>query len=141
MSEDKKLIYLLIALIICLSMILLIKIKTTPKYNPEVYKEVYDEYENIFGTEDDEHKADENVTQNIIENDVITEENNTYTTFSGKTSNNIKQGNVIGKIIIPKIDIRYPILKETTEEYLKIAPTKYCGPEVNEIRKFSYSWT
>ena len=122
-------------------MILLIKIKTTPKYNPEVYKEVYDEYENIFGTEDDEHKVDENVTQNIIENDVITEENNTYTTFSGKTPNNIKQGNVIGKIIIPKIDIRYPILKETTEEYLKIAPTKYCGPEVNEIRKFSYSWT
>ena len=122
-------------------MFLLLKIKTTPKYNPEVYKEVYDEYENIFGTEDDEHKVDENVTQNIIENDVITEENNTYTTFSGKTSNNIKQGNVIGKIIIPKIDIRYPILKETTEEYLKIAPTKYCGPEVNEIRKFSYSWT
>lgn len=141
MSEDKKLIYLLIALIICLSMILLIKIKTSPKYNPEVYKEVYDEYENIFGTEDDEHKVDENVTQNIIENDVITEENNTYTTFSGKTSNNIKQGNVIGKISIPKIDIRYPILKETTEEYLKIAPTKYCGPEVNEIRKFSYCWT
>ena len=141
MNEDKKLIYLLIALIICLSMILLIKIKTTPKYNPEVYKEVYDEYENIFGNEDDEHKVDESVTQNIIENNVITEENNTYTTFAGKTPNNIKQGNVIGKIIIPKIDIRYPILKETTEEYLKIAPTKYCGPEVNEIRKFSYSWT
>ena len=38
-----------------------------------------------------------------------------------------------------KIDIEYPIIKETTTEYLKIAPTKYCGPEVNEIRKFCYS--
>ena len=137
MSGDKKLIYFLVALIICLSIILLIKIKMTPKYNPKIYEEVYDEYEGIFGKEDNLRKVNENVTQNIIENSVITGENNTYTTVVG--TSNIEQGNVIGKIIIPKIDIKYPIIKETTAEYLKVAPTKYCGPEVNEIRKFSYS--
>lgn len=139
MDGDKKLIYFLIALIIFLALILLIKIKTVPKYNPKVYADIYDEYEDIFGEEDDEHKVDESVTQNIIENNVITEEDNTYTTVATTTPSNIKQGNVIGKIIIPKIDIKYPIIKETTTEYLKVAPTKYCGPEVNEIRKFGYS--
>ena len=140
MSGDKKLIYFLVAVIICLSIILLIKIKMTPKYNQKIYEEVYNEYENIFGKEDNLHKVNENVTQNIIENGVIKEENNTYTTSTGTTSK-IEQGNVIGKIIIPKIDIKYPIIKETTTEYLKVAPTKYCGPEVNEIRKFGYSRT
>lgn len=140
MSGDKKLIYLLVALIIFFSIILLVKIKTIPKYNPIIYNEIYDEYEDIFGKEDNLHKDNENVIQNIIQNSVITEENNTDTTVTG-TASNIEQGNVIGKIIIPKIDIKYPIIKETTTEYLKVAPTKYCGPEVNEIRKFGYSRT
>ena len=139
MSGDKKLIYFLVALIILFSIILLVKIKTTPKYNPKIYEEVYEEYENIFGKEDDLYKVNENTTENIIENRVITEENNTYATITETITSNIEQGNVIGKIIIPKIDIKYPILKETTTEFLKVAPTKYCGSEVNEIRKFGYS--
>ncbi len=124
MREDKKLIYFLVALIIFLSVILLIKIKKEPKYDPKVYEDIYNEYEDIFGKENNKNKTDEN---------------NTNTTFAGTTQSNMKQGNVIGKIIIPKIEISYPIIKETTTEYLKVAPTKYCGPEVNEIRKFSYS--
>ena len=139
MSGDKKLIYFLVAAIICLSIILLIKIKMTPKYDPKIYKEIYNEYENIFGQEDNLYNVNENTTQNIIENSGFTAENKNYTTVTGTTTSNIEQGNVIGKIIIPKIDIRYPIIKETTTEYLKVAPTKYCGPEVNEIRKFGYS--
>lgn len=138
MNEDKNLIYFLVALIIFLSIILLIKIKTMPKYDPEIYAEIYDEYEDIFGKEDDVYKIDESVTQNIIEDNIIIQRNDTNTTVA-ETTTNIRNTKVIGKIIIPKIEIRYPIIKETTEEYLKVAPTKYCGPEVNEIRKFSYS--
>lgn len=138
MNGDKNLIYFLVAVIIFLSIILLIKIKTMPKYDPEVYAEIYDEYEDIFGKEDDVHKIDESVTQNIIEDNVIIQRNDTHTTVA-ETTSNIENTKVIGKIIIPKIEIRYPIIKETTEEYLKVAPTKYCGPEVNGIRKFSYS--
>jgi len=138
MNGDKNIIYFLVAVIIFLSIILHIKIKTMPKYDPEVYAKIYDEYEDIFGKEDDVHKIDEGVTQNIIEDNVIIQGNDTHTTVA-ETTSNIENTKVIGKIIIPKIEIRYPIIKETTEEYLKVAPTKYCGPEVNEIRKFSYS--
>lgn len=138
MSGDRKLIYFLVTLIIFLSIILLVKIKTTPKYNPIIYDEIYDEYEEIFGEENNWSG-----TQNIQVNNNITEETNNQTTVVGMatTPSNTKQGNVIGKIIIPKIDIKYPIIKETTTEYLKIAPTKYCGPDVNEIRKSGYSRT
>lgn len=138
MSGDKKFIYFLIILIICLAIILLIKIKKTPQYDPKVYADIYNEYENIFGKEDDVHKIDESVTQNIIEDNIIIQRNDTNTTVA-ETTTNIRNTKVIGEIIIPKIEIRYPIIKETTEAYLKVAPTKYCGPEVNEIRKFSYS--
>lgn len=123
MSEDKKLIYCLVVLIIVLAIILLIRIKTTPQYDPKVYAEIYDEYEDIFGQDDDFQKIDESDTQNTIDSNFIRNEND----------------KVIGKIIIPKIDIKCPIIKETTTEYLKIAPTKYCGPEANEVRKLSYS--
>lgn len=136
MSGDKKLIYFLVALIIFFAIILLVKIKTAPKYDPKIYADIYNEYEDIFGEENDVNEIDEN----NIEDNNITDGNNTYTTI-GETTSNIEQGNVIGKIIIPKIDIKYPIIKETTTEFLKVAPTKYCGPEVNEIRKFGYSRT
>ncbi len=127
MRGDKKLIYVLVALIIFLAITLLIRIKTTPKYDSKVYANIYDEYESIFGKEDGINQIDENVTKNIIEN-------NTHTISVGATTNNSEKNNVIGKIIIPKIEIKYPIIKETTAEYLKVAPTKYYGPEVNEVR-------
>lgn len=131
MSRDKKLIYFLVALIIFLAIILLIKIKITPKYDPKIYDEIYDEYDYIFEEEDDRQENEGN-------NSIIDENNSQRTDITTITSNT-NQGNVIGKIIIPKIEIIYPIIKETTTEYLKVAPTKYCGPEVNGIRKFSYS--
>lgn len=140
MSGDKKLIYFLVALIIFFAIILLVKIKTTPKYDSKVYNEIYDEYEDIFGEEDDIQENESNYTQNIQENNSGTEDSNSQTTVVRTKEPSItEQGNVIGKIIIPIIDIEYPIIKETTTEYLKIAPTKYCGPEVNEIRKSCYS--
>lgn len=137
MNTDKKLIYFLVAIIICLSIILLIKIKTTPKYDPKVYADIYDEYEGIFGKENDVNEIDENNIQNIEDNYIV-DGNNTYGKIE-ETNSSVEQGNVIGKIIIPEINMKSPIIKETTTEYLKVAPTKYCGPEVNEIRKFGYS--
>jgi len=137
MDGDKKLIYFLVAMIIFFGSILLIKIKTTPKYNPKIYEEIYNEYEDIFGENED---IQENYNSNIKEINNITEENNNQTAVIGNiSSSNTKQGNIIGKIIIPEIELKCPIIKETTTEYLKIAPTKYCGPDVNEVRKFSYS--
>lgn len=39
----------------------------------------------------------------------------------------------IGIINIPKINVNYPILSETTEKLLKISPCKFCGPNPNQI--------
>lgn len=39
----------------------------------------------------------------------------------------------IGIINIPKLNINYPILSETTESLLKIAPCKFWGPNPNQI--------
>jgi len=140
MSGNKKLIYFVVTLIILFAIILLVKIKETPKYNPIIYNEIYDEYEEIFGEEISIQENNWSGTQNKQENHTIIEDTNNQATVVETTNvSTIEKGNVIGKIIIPKIDIRCPIIKETTTEYLKVAPTKYCGPEVNEIRKFSYS--
>ena len=43
---------------------------------------------------------------------------------------------VLARISIPSIDCNYPILNETTDELLKIAPTKFWGCEPNEVGNF-----
>lgn len=40
---------------------------------------------------------------------------------------------VIGKIKIPKLELEKYILEETSEDALKVAVTRVCGPRVNEI--------
>lgn len=42
----------------------------------------------------------------------------------------------VGSIKIPKIDVEYPILSETTVSLLKIAPCKFWGPNPNEVGNF-----
>ena len=37
---------------------------------------------------------------------------------------------------IPSIDVEYPVLNTTTDELLKISPTKFWGPEPNEEGNF-----
>lgn len=43
---------------------------------------------------------------------------------------------VIALIEIEKLRINYPIISETSEDLLKLAPTKFAGPEPNEIGNF-----
>lgn len=43
---------------------------------------------------------------------------------------------IIGIIEIQKLNLRYPILSETTDEFLKIAPCKFHGPEINTNGNF-----
>lgn len=46
--------------------------------------------------------------------------------------NGTKSYFVIGIINIPKINIEYPILSDTTDEFLKIAPCRFYGPYPNK---------
>ena len=44
---------------------------------------------------------------------------------------------VVGFIEIPKIEIKYPILSETTEESMLISVTKFWGPDINKEGNFT----
>lgn len=48
------------------------------------------------------------------------------------TANDGTEYHTIGIINIPKVNVNYPILSETTEALLKIAPCKFWGPNPNE---------
>lgn len=47
------------------------------------------------------------------------------------TNNNT--ASIIGVIQIKELDLNYPILSEISEDFLKISPCKFYGPEINEI--------
>ena len=54
----------------------------------------------------------------------------TYTAESGKTYT------TDAVLSIPKLDIQYPVLSETSVELLKVSLNKYWGPNPNEIGKY-----
>lgn len=76
-------------------------------------------------------KQKENLSKNLL-NAFFLERlysNNSYTTIF---LNNNEKYFVIGAIEIPSISINYPILSETNDELLKIAPCRFYGPYPNE---------
>lgn len=42
-----------------------------------------------------------------------------------------------GIIEIPKINIKYPIINQTSEETMKLSITKFWGPQANEIGNYT----
>lgn len=118
---EKKLICFLLIGIIIGSSILIFKIKSEPEYDEALYDEIYSEYEEIL------EKENENYSEEDEKNAVKTE-NTVYMNVNSKG----QKYRVAGQINIPKIGVNYPIVYETSEEYLKIAPTKLFGPDINE---------
>ena len=55
------------------------------------------------------------------------------TATSTYTASNGKEYEYIGRIVIPKIGVDYPILSETSVELLKVAPCKFHGGNPNEV--------
>ena len=45
--------------------------------------------------------------------------------------------NIEGIIEIPKINIKYPIIDETTDITMKLSTTKFCGNGINEIGNYT----
>ncbi|MCI8586995.1 MAG: sortase [Clostridia bacterium] len=53
---------------------------------------------------------------------------------SGKyTATNGKQYAIIGIIEIPKINVKYPIIAETSDALLKVSVCKFWGPDANQV--------
>lgn len=125
-KNELRFIEILLLAIIVFSCMLIYKIKLTPKYDQELYDEIYSEYkEMLVSIEDKEKETKENDTETVKDNTIYMIANSQGDKFR-----------VAGEISIPQINIKYPIIYETTEEYLKIAPTKLFGPDINEIGNF-----
>ena len=121
-KRERNFVFFLLLIILILSCFLVYKIKSEPKYDEKLYNEIYAEYEELFETNQEELKEDNNLNNNKKDNTIY---------LRADTQGN--EYRVAGKITIPKISIQYPIIYETSEDYLKIAPTKLFGPDVNEV--------
>jgi len=55
------------------------------------------------------------------------------TATSTYTAPNGKKYETIGVVSIPKINVKYPILAQTTDALLKVAPCKFHGASPNEV--------
>ena len=118
---EKKLICFLLMGIIIGSSILIFKIKSESEYDEALYDEIYSEYEEILAKENENYPEKD-------EKNVAETENTVYMNVNSKG----QKYRVAGQIHIPKIGVNYPIVYETSDEYLKIAPTKLFGPDINE---------
>ena len=116
---EKKVIRILLVIIAISALILIVKMLLTPEYDPEVYAKVYEEYEEILDT------------------NFATAENGSSEIGKKVTYKYVNAGNksyvVDGEINIPKI---HPVVRETTEQYLKVAPTKFAGPNMNTVGNY-----
>lgn len=72
--------------------------------------------------------------ENEIENIEETEEQlQLATATSTYTAPNGKKYETIGVVKIPKLNITYPILSQTTDALMKVAPCKFHGASPNEV--------
>lgn len=117
-SNKKQIIYIiiLVILIFCAT-IAIIKI-----YNIHSERNIYeDKNQNVV--------KDLKNYLNEVKNENLVETENKDLKFEGY--------NVIGIIKIPKIELEYPILEQTTEKTMKISISRFWGEEVNSFGNLS----
>ncbi len=78
-------------------------------------------------------KKQEKLASNLINSFNIDSLYSTDKDYTVVRLNAYAEATVIGIIKIDKIEIEYPILSETTDEALKIAPCKFFGPDPNKV--------
>lgn len=132
-EQDKKIVFVLLIIIAVFSGILIIRMNITPEYDEELYEEIYAEYERMLEAQKNTNEAQTNTATNTEK-----KEKKQTTTEGTATSTYTANGKykVAGEIMIQKLKIAYPIINETTDETLKIAPTKLQGPNMNEVGNF-----
>lgn len=122
-KNTKLVIYIFLLFIISCSLFLLYIFETDEKkYDPSLYAEIYEEFELLEKIED------------TTIPDVSSTSPNEPIKYTINARDDIYR--VIASITIPKINVYYPIINETTDEYLKISPTKLCGANPNEVGNF-----
>lgn len=114
-KTDRSFIYVLLISIIVCALIGFCIVKSGENYDKELYSEVYEELDELEEYITDNSKYNKEIDSVEYESD------------------NYKRGKIIAIMTIDKLDLKYPILKEDTEENLKVAPAKFWGADPNEI--------
>ena len=73
------------------------------------------------------------VEENISTNNLLEEEDKNAIYSGQYTAPNGNSYSIIGMINVPKVNIKYPIISETTDELMKVSVCKFWGPDANEI--------
>ena len=99
--------------------------------------------ENSQNTDETTIKIEEDVLMIVLEDEepatVITPEPEQETVQIPQQNIQYSQGEpyyTVATIKIPKINVNYAVLSRTSDALLKISPTKFWGPEPNEVGNF-----
>lgn len=127
----KKILNILIILIV-IAILVFVGIWCYDKYREFSTNEENEELEEIMEFVDAYLEEQANIQQN--ENEEENSQNSPVSSPSGGTKKQIKykEYTIIGKIQIPKINLSYPILNESTVVSLKKGITKQYGVDPNE---------
>lgn len=121
-KNTKLIIYIFLLFVIMCSLFLLYVLEYNVKtYDKNLYAEIYKEFNELEQLEELSTSID------------ITNTSSNSNPVIYKTNARGNMYRVIATINIPKLNLNYPIINETTEEYLKISPTKLYGAEPNQI--------
>ena len=120
-KNTKLIIYIFLLFVIMCSLFLLYVLEYNVKtYDKNLYAEIYKEFNELEQLEEPSTSID------------ITNTSSNSNPVIYKTNARGNMYRVIATINIPKLNLNYPIINETTEEYLKISPTKFYGAEPNQ---------
>ena len=72
----------------------------------------------------------------VVYSEPVEDDENSDDNINWLVTDSGKEYYVLARIRIPSINCEYPILNETSEELLKIAPCKFWGAEPNEVGNF-----
>lgn len=73
------------------------------------------------------------VEENVSQNEALEEEDRNTITTGKVTDTKGEEYSVVGVVNIPKINCKYPIIAETTDQLMKISVCKFWGANPNEV--------
>ena len=124
-SSYRKSVYILLVIIVVFLIVLLVKIlKEERSYDQETYDAVYKEFNEIMAEISNPSETDDELISAVQER---------YDNLKINTPSSSKYTKIVGRIVISKININFPIISETTYKNLKVGPTKFYGCNPNEV--------
>ena len=136
--KRKRLVYKVNFFISLILIIILFSYYAYAEYSKYVEEEQYDDTNVKLVKDQETIVLDDSKTETVEEdpNKRTPEEDQAYKKAVNQTTKSTKSGDkyyTIGVIEIPKINLSYGILNKTTDEILKLSPTKCWGPDPNKI--------